>query len=333
VGEPPVEKVSRKGLATFLAHHEECGGGFEVQRRQGSAGPIVRVVCGGCGKTIEYPAASDEGLSMELPVSRASSERPTKRNPRRAAAGAGKPAAAPKRGPERGQRAGTGAPGADADAPRRRESGARFIGWRSWLPGLIAGLIGGALVLIVLAIASDDGSSDGGSTPSAGSASRTTPTAPTSSAPTPAAKQRSRPQREEVRLERRQLADRVSIGVPRGWSAGISGGAVTVIAGNGNAEVQVYYEPGEKSDTELAEASKAFLLQRHPSARVTSVGPVDAGGVKARRVRVKYATGTETAVVLVAGGYSYLVLERLGKPSSGEVRRTTAAVAMSFRPA
>ena len=274
---------------------------------------------------------------MELPVSRASSERPTKRNPRRAAAGAGKPAAAPKRGPERGQRAGTGAPGADADPPRRRESGARFIGWRSWLPGLIAGLIGGALVLIVLAIASDGGSSDGGSTSSVRSASRetptaSTPTAPASTAPTPAAKRPSRPSRHEVRLERRQLADRVSIGVPSGWSAGISGGAVTIVAGNGNAEVQVYYEPGVKPDAQLADASKTFLLQRHPSGRVASVGPTDAGGVKGRRVEVKYDTGTESAVVLVADGYSYLILERLGKPSSPEMRRTTAAVAMSFRP-
>ena len=327
-----MDKVTRKGLSTFLAQHEECGGGFEVQRRQGSSGSIVRVVCGGCGKPIEYPAASDEELPVDLPVSRSSPQRPTRRNPRRAAADAREPEAT-ERGPEKPPRAGTSAPRADKDAPPRRGSGARSIGWRSWLPGLIAGLIGGALVLIVLAIASDDGSSNRGSTPSAGSASRATPTAPTSSTPTPAAKQPSRPQRDEVRLERRQLADRVSIGVPRGWSAGISGGAVTVVAGNGNAEVQVYYEPGVKSDAELAEASKAFLLQRHPSARVTSVGPVDAGGVKAQRVRVKYDTGTETAVVLVAGGYSYLVLERLGKPSSGEVRRTTAAVAMSFRPA
>jgi hypothetical protein len=331
-----VDKVSRKGLSTFLAHHEECGGGFEVQRRQGSAGSIVRVVCGGCGKTIEYPAASDEELSMELPVSRSSSQRLTKRNPRMAAAGAGKPEA-PKPGPESGRRAGTSAPQADKGPPRRRESGARSIGWRSWLPGLIAGLIGGALVLIVLAIASGGGSSDGRSTSTVGSASRETPTAPTSTAPTasapaPAAKRPSRPSRHEVRLERRQLADRVSIGVPRGWSAGISGGAVTVVAGNGNAEVQVYYEPGVKPDPQLAEASKAFLLQRHPSGRVASVGPIDAGGVKARRVEVKYDTGTESAVVLVADGYSYLILERLGKPSSPEMRRTTAAVAMSFRP-
>jgi hypothetical protein len=108
---------------------------------------------------------------------------------------------------------------------------------------------------------------------------------------------------------------------------------VTIVAGNGDAEVQVYYEPGAKPDVQLAEASKRFLLERHPSGRVASVGVIDTAGRKARRVEVKYATGTESAVVLVADGYSYLILERVGKPSSPEVRRTTAAVAMSFRPA
>jgi hypothetical protein len=34
----------------------------------------------------------------------------------------------------------------------------------------------------------------------------------------------------------------------------------------------------------------------------------------------------------VAGGYSYLILERLHMPSSREARLTTDAVAMSFRP-
>ncbi len=107
---------------------------------------------------------------------------------------------------------------------------------------------------------------------------------------------------------------------------------MTLLAGNGDAEVQVYYELGAKPDVQLAEASKRFLLQRHPDGRVASIGVIDAAGRKARRVKVKYPTGTESAVVLVADGYSYLILERLGKPSSPEVRRTSAAVAMSFRP-
>jgi hypothetical protein len=202
---------------------------------------------------------------------------------------------------------------------------------------LIAGLIGGALVLIVLAIASDDGNSGGskssGGPAGSGATSAPTSTAPTPTASTPVAQRPSKPRRPAIRLDRRRLADRVSIGVPTGWSAGVSGGAVTVLAGNGRAEVQVYYEPGAKPDIQLAQASKAFLLQRHPGARVASVGRIDAGGRQAQRVRVTYPTGAESAIVLVAGGYSYLILERVGRPSSREARRTTDAVAMSFRPA
>ncbi len=107
---------------------------------------------------------------------------------------------------------------------------------------------------------------------------------------------------------------------------------MTLLAANGRAEVQVYYEQGARSDTELARASRAFLLQRHPGARVAAVGRTETGGRKARSVRVTYPGGTESATVLVAGGYSYLILTRLGKPSSAEARRTTDAVAMSFRP-
>jgi hypothetical protein len=321
-----VEKLSRRGLSTFLAEHEECGGGFEVQRREGTVGAIVRVVCGGCRKSIEYPAAPDDDLLADHPATRSSSQRAAKRKraPRRPARNDEKDSAPT-------------AARADRTDPRRSGSGARSLAWRSWLPGLIAGLIGGALVLIVIAIASGGGGSDNRSAPGGESANSSAPTAPPASAPSPTtptqgAQQRSRSSHDVTRLEQRRLADRVSIGVPRGWRAGVEGGAVTLLAGNGKAEVQVYYEQGVQSEAELARASKAFLLRRHPGAHVSDVGPTDTGGRQGRSVRVAYAGGTETATVLVAAGYSYLILERLGEPSSREARRTTDAVAMSFRP-
>ncbi|HEX5822355.1 MAG TPA: hypothetical protein VFY30_11385 [Solirubrobacterales bacterium] len=325
MGDPGVEKPSRRGLSTFLAEHEDCGGGFEVQRWEDSAGSIVRVICGGCRQSIEYPAASDEELIWDQAASESSSRR-TRRN--RAA----------ERPPSKDEKesARSAAPTKKGE-PRRRDSGAGSISWRSWLPGLIAGLVGGALVLIVLAIASGGGGSGHPSAPGAGSANSSTPTAPPASAPTrtspaPPAKRQSKPSHHATRLDQRRLAERVSIGVPRGWSAGVDGGAVTLLAGNGKAEVQVYYEQGARSDTELAQASKKFLLQRHPGARVAAVGRTETGGRQARTVRVTYPGGIESATVLVAGGYSYLILKRLGKPSSREARQTTDAVAMSFRP-
>ncbi len=325
MGDPGVEKLSRRGLSIFLAEHEDCGGGFEVQRREGSAGSLVRVICGGCGQSIEYPAESDEELIVDQPASRSASQRMARR--KRAA----------KRPPADDEEGSRGGPGPTKQGePPRRNSGAHSISWRSWLPALIAGLIGGALVLIVLAIASSGGS-DHAATSADESANSSTPTAPPASAPTPTApapqaKRKSKPSREAIRLDQRQLADRVSIGVPPGWSAGVDGGAVTLLAGNGRAEVQVYYEQGARSDTELANASKTFLLQRHPGAHVAAVGRAETGGRQARTVRVRYPGGTESATVLVSGGYSYLILSRLGQPSSREARQTMDAVAMSFRP-
>ena len=302
MGDPGVEKLSRRGLSIFLAEHEDCGGGFEVQRREGSAGSLVRVICGGCGQSIEYPAESDEELIVDQPASRSASQRMARR--KRAA----------KRPPADDEEGSRGGPGPTKQGePPRRNSGAHSISWRSWLPGLIAGLIGGALVLIVLAIASGGGS-DHAATSADESANSSTLTAPLGVA------------------DQRQLADRVSIGVPPGWSAGVDGGAVTLLAGNGRAEVQVYYEQGARSDTELANASKTFLLQRHPGAHVAAVGRAETGGRQARTVRVRYPGGTESATVLVSGGYSYLILSRLGQPSSREARQTMDAVAMSFRP-
>lgn len=322
MGDPGVEKLTRKGLSAFLAEHEECGGGFEVRRQKGSTGSIVRVICGGCGEPAEYPAASDEGLIVDQPVTRSSSRR------------IGRKREEEKNRPARneGPRAGSLPP--KDGAPRRRAQASSSVNWRSWLPGAIAGLIGGALVLIVIAIASGGGSDKGSS--SGESANRTAPTAPATTpaatTQTPAPRRRSRASRLASNLDQRQLAERVSIGVPRGWSAGVSGGAVTLSARNGRAEVQVYYEPGARSQADLVNGSKRFLLQRHPGAHLTPVEPTDAGGRQARTVRVTYPGGTESATVLVAGGYSYLILVRLGKPSSAEARRTTEAVAMSFRP-
>lgn len=296
-----------------------------MRRQEGSTGSIVRVICGGCGEPAEYPAASDEGLIPDEPATRSSSRRMGRKK-------------AEENGPPSREEGSSPAAASSPkdDASRRRAPGSSSIGWRSWLPGAIAGLIGGALVLIVLAIASGGGS-DKGSSSGAESANTKAPTGPARTAPapttpTPSPQRRSRASRRVSNLDQRQLAERVSIGVPRGWSAGVSGGAVTLSARNGRAEVQVYYEPGAKSEADLVQGSKRFLLQRHPGAHVAAVAPTDAGGRQARTVRVVYPGGTESATVLVADGYSYLILERLGKPSSAEARRTAEAVAMSFRP-
>jgi hypothetical protein len=303
VGDPGVQDPSKRGLSTFLAEHEGCGGGFEIQRRQGSDESIVRVVCGGCGKAIEYLAAADAELPAEAPAGRRAVQRFLSRS-------GGDPPS-------------TGVPPATY-AEEASEPAVPSMNWPRWLPmPLILALIGGGLVLIVLGVASNSGTSD--STPGPADVTAGPPPLTT---PAPSPKKAPRP----VRLDRRSFAERVSIGIPEGWSAGVSGGAVTIAALSGRSEIQVYFEHAATSLAQLTEQARAFLLQRHPGARVADIGQVEMGGRRAPAIRVVYPTGSESAVVLVAGGYTYLILERLSKPLSMALRRTSDAVVTSFRP-
>jgi hypothetical protein len=309
VGDSGVQESSRRGLSAFLADHEDHGDGFNIQRREGSDGSLVRVICGGCGQGFEYPAAAGLDLPAEQPTRRSVSPR-------------SRPA--PARDPE------SEASPSVHDAPDRQRQAAaggrraRLIRLPPWLSTLlIVALVGGGVVLIVLGIAENSGSSD--STPDNGGAPLSSVPVTTSSVPA----KRPHP---GIKLDRRRYAERVSIGIPAGWNAGIESLAVTVASLNERAQVQVYFEHGARPDDQLTREARAFLLQRHPGATVAAIGPTDLSGREVRRVRVVYSAGTESATVLVAGGYSYLILEELSKPFSAELRRTADAVVESFRP-
>jgi hypothetical protein len=328
VGDPGVQDSSRKGLSTFLADHEDCGKGFDIQRRAGTNGSIVRVVCGGCGQAIEYPAAADAELPDERTASRRVSERIRSRD-RRARA---KPTAAsddpgPQASPRRGN---SSARPRGEDVTEVSEPRSRSLALPAWLSAsLIALLLGAGLLLVVLGLASDSGISDRETAGNGGSAS---PVAPASPSPLTVTG-RSEGPAPRVKLERRRFAERIAIGVPDGWRAGVSDGALTLLSRNGRSEVQVYYEQGAKPSDELEQQSKEFLLQRHPGARVAANRPTDLGGHHAGTITVAYRGGTESATVLVAAGYTYLILDRLTQPVTPEFRRTTSAVVASFRPA
>jgi hypothetical protein len=325
VGDPGVQESSRRGLSTFLADHEDCGQGFDIQRREGTDGSIVRVICGGCGEAIEYPAAADEELPAEQPAFRSVSQRILNRDrrstPKSPRVPDPRPAASPTTNDVRLRNDEVAAAGAPAAASGPAFRPLRLPSWLSIM--LILALIGGGVLLIVLGIADNSGTSD--STPAPAGEPLSSVPLTTSSVPVKRADA-------GIKLDRRQFAERVSIGIPPGWNAGVDGPAVTVAALNGRAEVQVYFEDGARPDDQLMQEARAFLLQRHAGAHIAAIGPTDLGGREVRRVRVVYSDGTETAVVLVAGGYSYLVLERLAKPFSADLRRTNDAVVASFRP-
>jgi hypothetical protein len=306
VGDPGVQESSRRGIATFLADHEDCGGGFDIQRREGSDGSIVRVICGGCGDAIEYPAAADTEVLAEQPDFRIVSQRILNRERRSPPKPSPHTALQPQAAP------------AEPVAP-----GLRLPAWLS-IPLIIA-MVGGGALLIVLGIAQNSGTSD--SPPDTDTPGGSLSSVPLTTSSVPAKRTETR-----IKLDRRRLAERVSIGIPPGWNAGVEGLAVTVAALNGRAEVQVYFEHGARPEDQLMREAREFLLQRHAGASVAAIGPTDLGGREVRRVRVVYQAGTESATVLVAGGYSYVILEQLSKPFSLDLRRTTDAVVTSFRP-
>jgi hypothetical protein len=312
VGDSGVQESSRRSLSTFLAEHEDHGQGFDIQRREGSDGSIVRVICGGCGNAIEYPAASDMEFAAE-PAVRSVSQRLLNRQ---------RPSSPPDTRPARAQETDDLRMRQDPaarDEPARRTG--RLPGWLS--APLILALIGGGLLLVVIGVASNSGTSD--STPATPSVPLNTVPLTTSSVPIDSGAQK-------TKLDRRRFAERVSIGIPPGWNAGVEGPAVTVADLSGRAQVQAYFEHGARPDDQLMREARSFLLQRHTGARVARIGPTNLAGRAVRRVRVIYSSGTESATVLVAGGYSYLLLERLSKPFSAALRRTTDAVVASFRP-
>jgi hypothetical protein len=310
-----VREASRRGLSTFLADHEEHGEGFDIQRREGTGGSVVRVICGGCGEATEYAAASDMELPAEQPASRRVSERLLNRDRREGS----KPAGAAR----------TPAPPVAGNGPAARrslepiaETGSRFLSFPPWLAtSLVALLITGGLLLVVLGVTSSDGGSE---SPVATIGSQFSVAPPVTVPLSPPAA--------GIRLDRRRFAERVAIGIPSGWRSGVADGAVTVLAGNGRADVQVYFEEGATPQRELVRDSRAFLLERHSGARVVDTGRVNLGGRPATTIRVRYPTGTESAVILIANGFTYLILERLAKPVSPQIRETTEAVVTSFRP-
>ena len=175
-----MERQSRRhGLSTFLAHHEDCGGGFDIQRRGARPDRSFGSFAGVAGSRSSTRLRRMKSLPPDQPVSRSAPRQRAGRGPGATVAAQSSTEDRGARGrPERSRPSGAGTVGGDDDKRPGDRSGALSFSWRSWLPGLIAGLIGGALVLIVLAIASDDGNS-GGSKSSGGPAGSGATSAPT----------------------------------------------------------------------------------------------------------------------------------------------------------
>jgi hypothetical protein len=331
MGDLGLERSERRGLSSFLAEHEGCDEGFDIQRRQGQEASMVRVICNGCGEAIEYPAAPTSraranGAAAEVTRRERRIERRRFTSSATEVSEAAPPMALD---PDEALTADNGGTLAGPPPPHQE---ARISSWPNWLSiALITALIGGGLVMIAVGLfnSDDNGSVAGAPAGQAASASSGEAAQWQTAPPTTTAAQKAAP---AVQLSNRQFADRVSVGVPRGWSAGVSGGAVTVAAGDGGAQVQVYYEAGARPAGELGQRTRDFMAQRHPGARIEGPRTTQRAGAPAQLIRALYDGGTESAWAFTSGGYTYLNLERVEQGTSRHDRRQADAVVASVRP-
>ena len=289
-----------RGVGHFVATHEDCGAGFEIIRN--GRGRLY-LVCGACGERTQYGAEDTEQLRAHGV------------DPEEAATG--------RRFQPRREKVEQWLP-APAALP-----------W--WVPNayivalILVGL--GLIAIGVLRPGSDDPAILGGGDQEEQSppADEGNPPEPVP-APAPAAKpaQPKRPARPN--LNRVEILGRFVVGVPEGWGSGVSGGAVVFEAPSDAAMLRVFLEPDGDKPGSLSDEAAAFLRQEHPVSKVSKPQPTKLGRFRAVRVVCWWPGGRETATLLSAHGYSYLILSELKGDAPASARRASSAALRSFRP-
>lgn len=323
-----------RGIARFLAEHQHCDDGFDVRRDEGVGSGRLRITCQGCGKAVDYRAAEAGELAAGgLPIDLAENGEPTDRVTPPGPMPGRMPLTRP---PARAKR---------KSAPERRGGGRTVWGWLSVI--VIGLLIIGGLTMIAIGVLKEDGeqapppaqsgaSQEAPEGEPAGNAPEGNPTAPeadSTPAPTPAptGNDAPAPQGGTVALERRSFANRFTIGVPVGWSNGTESGAIALTAPGATAEIDIFFEPGERPPRELAAAASGFLADRHNGAQVGAPRPFKLGTLRTLRIHSTYPGGEEDAVLISAGGFSHLVLCRIDRGASPDIRQQANAALVSLR--
>jgi hypothetical protein len=311
--ERPSDEGSRR-VSRFIAAHQSCAGEFELARQGGDSGSTIQLICRGCGARRECDPSHPGLLALEAESGKTPRDR-----------------AAPGSGIEKWLPSPPALP------------------W--WVPNAyIAGVIvvGFALVAFgVVAPRGDDGVGAGVPTPVGQTVETPPPVTPppvtaTASGVGTGAGEASAPERRwefpaeakrrRAALRRVEVLNRFAIGVPPGWGGGASGGSVVFVAPGGAAEVRVFLERDRGADLrELVRDARRFLLSRHPGSKV---GPSRAASVGGHPAAVLVAGGhgiRERAVLLSAGGFSYLLLQRVTDAAPRVVRFEALAALDSFR--
>src|SRR4029077_3159600 len=284
------------GIARFLADHQSHEAGFDVGRGRGAASGRLKVTCLECGKSVEYRA----GEAAEQ------AER---------ALAAGLEGNVPRIG---------SAPGTEGPGGGRRRAA---IPPSAYLVAI--GVLVGVGLLVGLLSESGSDHSSGSAKPNGPTVATATQPNTTSAPPAPSA----RPQTTvQPRLQVTTFASRFRIGVARGWQVGQKDTAIALVAPGSKAEVDVYYASQQRSLNDLASDASRFLKTRHPAGRVTAPHPERIGLLQGLRIKAVYPGGSESALVLVNGGFTYVLLQRVDRGASRRQVRQAKAQAESFSP-
>lgn len=296
MGVPGPSSRGTSAISRFLVEHQDHDAGFDVGREAGSGTGHLRVVCLGCGESVDY-RTTETGPEVRA---RLGSQRSSRQGQERL----------PKQ------------PAAHSQAAGR--SG------RPPLAAIAIGIVILGLVLIGILLLAGGGSNDSMGTRSTTptSAPATVATQPTAPATAPPAKPEPRP----PRLHAATYDDRFTIGVPGRWRSERRGAETVLLGPGGTPEIDIYYAINQRGMADLGRSAVRFLEDRHPAGHVTEPVPTSVADLRALRVQATYPDGSESALVLTSGAYAYLLVTRIARNDEPYRVRQATAARKSFRP-
>jgi len=168
-------------------------------------------------------------------------------------------------------------------------------------------------------------------TPSASVPARTQATQNTASQPaattTTTPTEPSRPA--SVPIETRSFGSFV-LAVPKRWNREPDSEAIRLRSPGGNAEIRVFFAPGNFPLSAVETSAQGLLRRDHPGAQISSARKIKFEKRDAVRIREQDAGGGEDAVAFSTGSFGYVILTRLDKGVSQADAEQAAGILASF---
>jgi hypothetical protein len=300
MGIPGPSSSRTNAISRFLAEHHDHDAGFDVRRDPGSGAGRLRIVCLGCGKSVEYRAADAAEISAG---SRAQLERDASR-------------------PRKRQRPSGKGPAGSHPARRGEKSGPPVTGIAVGIL-IVAALVATGILIL--------GGNDSSRSPSPATPT-TVVTRQVASPPTPPPAPQPKAPPRRPSLHPATFFNQFSLGVPGSWQHEQRGTETVLLGPGGSPEVDAYFAQGSRSLADLGSSAVRFLRDRHPDGHVTSPHPTRVGNIQGLQINATFPHGTETAFVLTSGSFSYLLVKRIATGDDLFRIRQAAAAVDSFRP-